>query len=502
MNRFHLLGRVLLLALFCSISTGTDAQENLNSLNVVCDGESWRLTLPYQGSWAHFAMNNPTRLVVDLIDGRSKLPLAPGLYVLEFEGGPVTRLRTSQYSSQPGKRRVRITLDLASAYRYEADKRTDELEIIIPMPAEADWGDPWHVTLDATGPHWEALGVTIPAQLETMEQPPAQELQTPLFEPRQPESRPKPGEEFSEAVLESLLSDSTLFEIDRSPLQTSWELAASRLLDDAQLAYLDGDTARAIEQLQGCERFYADTDPGQQATLLRSLILKELGREVEADIGPAPPEEGPWLMIYDSVMQKMLSSALTQQETGFAEEVLTVWQQTDPVSKDWAKGAIQVAETLLDSEKPTNAGKWVQEAMQADQDLSASPRALMLYAMINVKVESWQTADGILSRVEAGDNTRLAYRAKAVRGDIRYRTGSFGEAVPFYNQLVGEEAPKVEREWALYQLGNCWEAMGDLKRAEGLYQEVITAEHGNYWASMAKIKLARLKDTIHVANIK
>ncbi len=500
------------------------AQEDVAGLQIKNEATEWRLIIPFKGRWSNWSMNNPTRLVVDLIEGRSKLPKSPGLWVLDLSSGPVSRMRTSQYSSIPGKRRVRITLDLKDAYRYEAIKSTNQVEILIKKPADDDWGHQWIVDVDRR----TANETEITAREETS--PSASDHSTdsgtsrndggesfaagnrtadeelnelsPELLVRQPESRPLEGEDFNPALLESILGDSTLFEIGKVPMQTSWDLAAARLLDDAQISYLDGDTTGTVEKLKSCERFYADTEPGRQATLLRNLVLRDMGREVEADIGPEVPEDGPWLMVYDSVMEKMFNGALKRDESAFAEDVLSTWGKTDPNQESWSEGAIKMAETYLDKEQADKAGKWVKQAMECNPNLNASPRTLMLYAMINVEVKSFTTADQILNRVLKASDKTLVYRAKAMKGDIRYRTGKFDEAVPIYDDLTAPSTPDVEREWAVYQLGNCYEAIGDYKKAEKYLTDVTEDPKGNYWARLAKVKLDRLKERRHVANIR
>jgi len=506
------------------------AQEDVTSLQIKNDTTEWRMIIPFRGRWSNWAMNNPTRLVIDLIEGKSKLPKSPGLWVLDLFSGPVSRLRTSQYSSVPGKRRVRITLDLKDAYRYEAIKGTDEVEIVIQKPEEASWGDLWVVDVDRLGSYEKiVMSVEETPPLETeivddpelddpgdekivvaetdIEEPPAESEETLPAVPdellvRQPESRPLEGEEFSPAILESILGDSTLFDATNTPMQTSWDLAAARLVEEAQEAYLVGDTTATVEKLVSCERFYADTEPGRQATLLRHFVLREMGRVVEADLPPAIPSEGPWLMIYDSVMERMLNGALKSDDLALADDLLKAWQQADPDRDMWASGALRLAESHLDRKQTEEAGACVKLALEANPDLNASPRALMLYAMINVEAKSFETADEILDRVISASDEALVYRARAVKGDIRYRMGKFNQAITIYSKLVAEDAPRVEREWATYQLGNCYDAVGDHDEAIVYLDKVVEDPAGNYWAKLAQLKLVRMKERHHVADVR
>ncbi len=545
-HRARALGVVLaLLASLGACATCATARplgEEVREIYASLDDEFWRLEVPYEGRWSHWAMNSPPRIVVDLIGATSRLPNAPALYTLDLPSGPVTTLRTSQYRNTPGNRRVRFTMVLIEPVRYEVKKVGDGIEIRIPRTEKAVWGELWELDVGSEGINRKVVEKIEPSSPQRAE-PPAEPTTTPpptattagagpdtapspsaaaappasLQSPSSSDAFPRPvadgrslappqtdrAGDASEFTLESILSDTTFFEID-PPLavrsrELAWNTAAARLVEDAQLRYLDGDTAVALEQLHRCERFYADTTPGRQAALLRNLLLRSWGREVEAELGPKPPQEGYWPLLSDPVFEAMQHSALKKGDVTLAEEVVRAWRMADPDLHRWARAALTMAETFLDDDQGERAAGWVGDALEADPQLRTSPRALLAHASALGKEGQWDEAERLLQEVEATGDSTVVHRALAARGDLYYRQKRFAEAARIYQDLARWEVPAVERDWALYQLGNCWAAMGDPVNARAYYTVMIEESPTSFWVDFARMRLTELEADGRVA---
>lgn len=481
--------------------------KEVREIRITMDVAQWRLEVPYGGRWSHWAMNNPSRIVIDLIDAHSCLLQAPALFTLELPGGPVSHLRTSQFCSDPGNRRVRISLILHEAVRYEVDKKAQRVDLRIPRPAAAQWGELWQVVIGPDGVRKELMR-EVAAEPDSSLAPPSAgemaELQptaAPPPEPVKPEAGTAEPDSSETITLESLLGDTTFFEVSRPRGRRAWDVAAARLLEDAQRSFLEDDTCTCLEKLQTCERFYAKTQAGRQATLLRHLLLRAWGRVVEADLGPVPPEEGPWPMLADAVLDRVLNNALIVGDLAFAEQLLSLWEQAEPDRSVWARAALRTAESFLDREDGGKATAWVRRGLKANPDLEVSARVLLLYATARMEERAWAEAESLLARVEASAEEGLLFRARAARADLRYRRKQFSAAAKLYERLLEEAAPSVEREWALYQLGNCWAAMGDLKRARAYLGRVIESPEEGFWAPFARMRLLELEENNHASTL-
>jgi len=505
--------------------------EDIREVLITVDQDTWRLEVPFRGRWSHWAINDPPCIVVDLIGATSRLPNAPALYELALPGGPVTTLRTSQYSSDPGTRRVRISLVLTEPVRYEVAKCDDGVDIRIPRPERAVWGALWELDIDSEGVNRQVVQKLAPAPQcasETFDsaaaptgggpatvpagapapdrcvEPPAGRAGPSAPSPAQrpattPKPAPGPDEERRqlEFTLESILADTTFFEMDPPAWIRSrdlaWDTAAGRLVEEAQASFLEGDTATCLERLRTCERFYAATKPGRQAALLRHLLLRVGGRLIEADLGPLPPREGHWPLLYDPVFDRMHGEALRQRDLSLAADVLRYWQQADPDTVCWAQAALRQAEAHLDAEEGARAAHWVQAAMAADPGVQASPRARLSHALALAVQGRGQEAEGLLRAVEATGDSVVVQRARAARADIYYRQHRYREAVEVYQTLARWEVRGVEREWALYQLGNCWSLLGDRAKARAYYTVAIETAPSGFWTEFAQMRLAELE---------
>jgi len=512
--------------------------EEIKELNVTLDEDHWRLFVPFTGRWNSWSKSNPARIVIDLMGARSKLPGAPGLYTIELEEGPVRIIRTNQYSSEASQRRVRITLIMTEAVRYDAIRDGEGVDIRIKRPEGAVWGAPWEVVVtpetdpfehihpteveptEEEGPTEEELAAAA-ARAAELERAAAEaaEVAKPVAWPTEPETPPagmpdpvaealkltqaiewQPAEHpLTEAALESLFSDTTLFDTGPRRMHHSWDVAAARLLEEAQEAYLVGDTATCLDRLLTSDRFYADTDPGRQATLLRHLLLQSWGRVVEADLGPRAPREGPWLLLADDVLNRLVLRALAADDMAFAEKLLTVWRQTDPQRTVWAKRALQLANSLMDKDQGARAAGWIRQALGADPQLLVSARPLMLLAMAQADQGAWKDAEALLRRAEKTADGDLKYRARTSLADLHYRRGQYDQAIGVYQGLLEEGVPAVERQWALYQLGVCAEAKGDLDEAKSYWGRVVDEGAGGFWVPFARTRLARLEGEERVA---
>jgi tetratricopeptide (TPR) repeat protein len=507
--------------------------EDIREIYITLDHDTWRLEIPFRGRWAHWAMNDPPCIVVDLIGATSRLPNAPGIYELDLPNGPVKTLRTSQYSSDLGNRRMRISLVLTEPVRYEVGKCDGGIDIRVPRPERAVWGDLWELDLGSEGVNRQVVkSIAPPPQCEsetfdtaapsakgpaasgTVQSAAPQNTPPPVVKDAQPATsagtpvagkfwRPAPGaiedgglQEF-EFTLESILADTSFFEMDAPTADRSreiaWSTAAGRLVEEAQKSFLEGDTAACIERLRTCDHFYPNTTPGRQAALLRHLLLRSWGRVVEADLGPLPPREGHWPLLLDPVFERMHGEALRNHDLWLSADVLRYWKQADPDTARWAQAALRQAEAHLDAEEGERAAQWVQAAMAADPDLQTSPRALLSHGLALAIQDRGDEAEGILRTVEASGDSTVVPRAQAARADIYYRQRRYQDAADLYRQLARWEVPPLEREWALYQLGNCWSLLGDPTKARAYYTVAIETAPNGFWTQFAQMRLAELE---------
>ncbi len=484
-NRRCAAANLLLVALLlagCTIrALAAPAGEEVRAADLTCDQEGWVLEIPFAGQWTSWAMNNPPRIVVDLIGGRSRLPRAPSLYSLDLPSGPVSLLRTSQFSSKPGDWRVRFTLVLDEPLRYE-ETRGDGVRIKIPCPPGASWGDPWQLHV---GPGGVTAGSPAAAR--------------PAGAPERPvRGVPDSLSTLDAAVLETLLGDSAFIEVGTRRVRSTWEVAAARLVEDAQASYLEGDTAQAMERLCRCERFYADTDPGRQATLLCHFFLRTWGRVVEVDLHPRPPREGPWPLLMDATMERLFHEAGAIGDLDLAAQVVDAWGQAQPHLPRFARAALWLAQSYLDESRKLEAAAWIVRAMEADARLELSARALLLHASSRAAAGAWEDADTLLARAEARADSSLLFRVRTTRADLRYRSARYREAAQLYAKIAEQDAPPVETEWALYQLGNCWSFLGDVERAQQYFSRVAEGPAEGFWAPFARMRLLRLEEGRYV----
>jgi tetratricopeptide (TPR) repeat protein len=460
--------------------------EEIRRVEVTLQTDCWRIAVPFGGLWNHWSMNTPARIVIDMSGAQSRLPNAPALYTLDLPSGPVKRLRTSQYSSQPGKRCVRITLVLDEALRYEANEAGGGVDLRIPRPAGADWGALHRLIIEPGGVRTETLPARLPA--EKRPEPPRPERSD------EPPLGPAWLDSTGEASLEELLSDTTFFLVRPQVGHLAWNIAAARLLDEAQNRFLEGDSATCVEKLETCDRFYSGTDAGAQAAVLRRLLYRAWGRVVEAELGSQPTGEGPWPLLADRVFQVLLRDTQATGDLVFAAEILRTWGKANPDRRAWARGCMGLAELLLDAGEGRRAAGLIAQALAANPELEASPRALLMHSAARMEVEDWETAEKMLLRVERSASGDLQYRALAMQGDLYYRRQQHKRAAEFYERLLTGEVPQVERDWALFQLGNCWAELGDPGKARAYLQRAIEHSEESFWAPFARMRLLDLED--------
>ncbi len=489
-------------------------------LTVFAGEQVWLLEIPHAGPWSHWAMGSPSRLVIDLANARSALSRAPGLFAHDFGEGPVRTLRTSQFSNQPQNRTVRVTLELRESGRYEATQRDGVIRIRMSAPEGTSWGEALVLRIDGDGAHVSgagpdasapgqgAPGTSAPGTSAPEQGAPGTSAPVPAALGEADAGRPVEAiagappldEQLSEAGLDSLLADSTLFEV--SPLtsrRTAWELAAARLLEEAQQFYVAGDSTASLERFETCERFYADTDAGMQAAIALSLVLRLLGREVEATLAADPASDGHWPLLTDELLALLFDQAYRAENPPLAAQVLEVWRNASPAPAAWAREALRLAEYYLEEQQVSLASQWVAAALEAHPELEISPRALFLHASTRMEAGAWEEADPLLARLESIATGTLRFRTLALRADCRYRTGRYREAAERYEALLAPEVPTVEREWACYQLGNCWMQLGEPQRAIAAFTEVAGEDSESFWAPFARMRLADLKGDARVA---
>ena len=144
--------------------------------------------------------------------------------------------------------------------------------------------------------------------------------------------------------------------------------------------------------------------------------------------------------------------------------------------------------------------RWREENPEIHPDLQASPRALYLLGMAHMEERAWDAADDLMLNVQATGGVALAYRALAARADIRYQKGAFSDAMSFYKELLADDVPAVEMEWALFQVGNCWVALGDFGKAKAYFTYVIENSTEGFWVSFARLRILDIESGAHVAS--
>ena len=501
---------VLLLAGALECARAAPMVQDVSDVNFGLEEDQWVMEIAYDGRFSHWSMIGPVRIVVDLIGARSRLPQAPSLYEVDFRTGPVKTLRTSQYNSEPGKERVRFTLVLAEPLRYDILQEDGVLRLALPWRGLAHEG--WVINLDHAGMREQEVSEPEPEpEPVAVEEPPPIVFPTKAAEVDTTNRRWIDGpladlqddpERAFDARMEDLLADTTFFEMGRTEdtRTVAWNTAAARLLGEAQRFYLSGDTATCLDRLLTTDRFYPETKPGRQAALLRALLLRSWGRVVEAELGSKPPKEGYFPLLADEVLTEVLDGALAVDDLGLAGEALEIWLQADPNQKSWAMGALRLAEALIDDEKGAAATDWIGRAVEIHPDLQASPRALYLLGMARMEERAWDEAEDLMLNVQATGGVALAYRALAARADIRYQKGAFSDAMSFYKELLADDVPAVEMEWALFQVGNCWVALGDFGKAKAYFTYVIENSTEGFWVSFARLRILDIESGAHVAS--
>jgi len=504
------------------------AGHEVAAVTIAQDAEAWTFSLPFDGEWVHGTIANPPRIVLDLIDAQTRLPRAPGLYAVELARGPVGVLRTSQYRDQPGNHIVRFSLVLREPLAYEALRTATGMTLRIARPDSAEWGDPWRVRIA----HGDAPLAMLPLPPPPLQRQPApaeigaaqdrdppagdapveaetgpdegsaqNAVASPVAPPAASDTTLAPAEAEAEAIatLESLLADSTHFAPGRQRLATAVEVAAARSVEEAQDQFLAGDTTAALATLQRSERFYADTDAGRQATLLRHLLATAMGRPVEADLPPAPPREGPWPLVREAVLAQWADAALAAGDLGFAGRVLHVWRAAHPARTAWAAPALRLGEAWCDRSRAAEALPWIEAALAAEPELRLSPPALLLLANARAEAGATAAAESLLHRLESEAPQALAARARALRADIYFGDGRYAAAEELYAGLANDLAvPRVERDWAMYQQANCLVALETLTEAVQQLRRVATQED-NFWAPHARLRLTELAEVHRVA---
>lgn len=108
----------------------------LDHVRIENDGSHFRLAIPVSAPWAHWTLSDPPRIIIDIGQTTSRLARAPGLFQVRLDRGQVAALRTSQFSSEPLDRRVRITLELSRMVAHEVSRVGGEIVLLIPDPME------------------------------------------------------------------------------------------------------------------------------------------------------------------------------------------------------------------------------------------------------------------------------------------------------------------------------------------------------------------------------
>jgi tetratricopeptide (TPR) repeat protein len=463
------------------------ALTDIDSLTLTQTPSAWTLEIPFAGEWTCAAAKDPPRIVVELIGARSRLPQAPDPYALEIAGGPVAQLLASQVGLEPGHEVVRVTLTLRGSAAYGAVQSGGHSSIVIFPGREAAWGAAWSRRVTGAGetPAVAASGPDSATAHATAIPPPtvAPRARTAAAAAK---AAPDPGDAIRER-LDGLLDNATPVEAEAADPARTREHAAARAVEEAQRAFVEGDTTGALDALLRCEQFYAGTDASRQGTLLRRLFMRQAGRIVEADLGPTPPAQGPWPLVREDVLGRLCDAARARGDFDGAQEVLEIWRRASATALYWAPAALRLAETCFDAGRAPDAVRWAQCATLARPDLVMSAKTALLLAGARAETGDYAAADALLRSAAACSDAGMRERVLAQRADLLYRQDRFAEAQTIYEQLLAAGTSRVERDWARYQSANCLVALGDANTAAARYREVAL-DAQNAWAPSARVR--------------
>ncbi len=275
------------------------------------------------------------------------------------------------------------------------------------------------------------------------------------------------------------------------------ECAATRLLAAGQEEFLQGDTSAALRTLETCTRLYAQTLAGAQASALRGLLLRSVGRAVEAALESESPEAAP--MLRDDLLERCGAAALRAGDLGAAEQVLTLWRAADHWGAPWAAYALCVAQACLDRHQEERALRWLEPALAARPELQVVPEVLCWLAAVYAARGDSRRAEETLARIEASGAAPAVSRARAAHADLLYRDRNYARAQRLYAELLAEGVAQVEREWARYQMGNCAAALGDPVVAMAWLSQV-SAQRESFWTAHARLRLIELAEVYGVGH--
>jgi type IV pilus assembly protein PilQ len=105
----------------------------LKNVEVVGTGDGARVVLDVDGGVTHraFTLSNPDRIVVDLV-GAVNAVKGPAQ---SFESGPVSRLRVSQFQSNPSPV-TRVVADLRSKTGYQVEEQDEDVVLVVGSGVE------------------------------------------------------------------------------------------------------------------------------------------------------------------------------------------------------------------------------------------------------------------------------------------------------------------------------------------------------------------------------
>ncbi|MFH1144407.1 MAG: tetratricopeptide repeat protein [Candidatus Eisenbacteria bacterium] len=480
----------------------------ITHLDIRRNAESLELSIPFAGAWTHRRVSDPPSLVIELDNARSLVPDASGALSLRLLQGPLESLEVRQLADAAGIPRVRLTLLLGEPCEYDAAQGQDEVHVCMAAPADLRAESPeWSHTISSgdTPPAWlpiDAWLAAADAELRSApketaapaaENQPALGLEmpaAPVQEATVPAAAPALSES-EESVFRELLADTTIFALGETPVNRAWEQAASRLVLDAQTKLLAGDAAAARDKLTAAQDRYPDVDATLQGMLLHRL-LAPLAGDSTATFDIPQAIEGPWPLLRQAALAWVFSEAYRQTRLDVAFQTLSVWREAAPDSDLWVPAALHASELALGTGEADAALAWLERAFARRPTLRREPHALLLAAGAWTAKREWDQADSLLAWVTGCDEPALAWRARSRRADLRFRRGDHEDARQHYLALIGEEVPRVEREWARYQVGNCLVTQGRFESARVWLEQVASDPHG-FWADHARMRLATLK---------
>ncbi len=534
---------------YAAAHDGSVLEHFLDEVRIENDGEWFRLAIPMTAPWAHWTLNDPPRIVIDLDQTTSRLANAPGLFQVRLDRGAVAVLRTSQFSNELLDRRVRITLELSRMVSYEVSRIGGEIVVRIPDPVERTpaalaLGRSGIAAVDGEAEPEDADLPPKPAstlrealesilavvdveprggtgQDEAPEEviagpaegggepevtyqaaadPPA--LQMPEVENRQPEgssasSADEPAVPVSPA---DPARDWTTVSAALPPTVLPTEAReqnASRLLRLGLDALVrDGRPERAEETLGRAHRFYGDTDSGEQAGILRRELLILLGRGDEAGDLISLPVAPDTSYVPGAAYLALVHKYSKKSDPAELDRLLRVWGPSYGPVFETTELHLSLGEAFMHAGRLDLAEAHISRIPGDDP---ASARGLLLLARAGEAAGDMARALDLYRRAAQTASGLYRSRALARTADLEFQAGRVTAALQGYTRLLQSDPPGDEIPWSEYQLANCNRLLGNDEAARRHYESVAENWPESFWAPFARERLDEMKRRAGIA---